>query len=135
MNDLYNKMLEECKIQAKNSYSIYSGYRVAAALLCKDGTIIGGCNIENASFGLTNCAERTAIFRAIATGYKPGDFESIMIYTDRLDSIPYPCGACRQVMNEIMGRDKLVIVINDNLKPLEYTVAELLPGNFDKDSL
>ena len=92
---------------AENAYVPYSQFRVGAALLTKDGDIFQGCNIENASFGLTNCAERTAIFKAISEGHR--DFECLAVYGDTKEPIS-PCGACRQVMVEFFKSDSKVIV-------------------------
>ena len=80
----------------QRAYAPYSGYKVGAALLCADGRVFQGCNIENASFGLTNCAERTAMFKAVSEGTR--EFTAIAIASR--DAAPWPCGACRQVLNE-----------------------------------
>lgn len=93
-----SQIIEEAEEAAGNAYVPYSHFRVGAALLTNDGQIYKGCNIENASFGLTNCAERTAIFKAVSEGYR--DFEMIAVYGDTEQPIS-PCGACRQVIDRI----------------------------------
>jgi len=132
---MLEKMYQIVKDVNKNSYSPYSNYKVSACILCKDGTFISGVNVENASYGLSMCAERTALFKAISMGYKPGDFDKIMIYTNRNDSIPYPCGACLQVISELMGLDKEVIVTNDNHEFIINKVSDMLPFAFKKENL
>ena len=89
----------------------YSTFKVGAALVTRDGTIYHGCNVENASYGLTNCAERTAFFSAIADGRKPGDFVQLAIVGETEGPIS-PCGACRQVILELGGADLQVIRAN-----------------------
>lgn len=110
----------------EQAYAPYSGYRVGAALLCEDGSIITGCNVENASYGLCNCAERTAVFSAIAAG-KSG-FKALAIAASG-DASPMPCGACRQVLAEFCDPGFPVYVAGAN----EYdavTLGELLPHSF-----
>ena len=115
----------------KKSYSPYSGYSVGAAILCKDGSIFTGCNIENASYGATMCAERTALFTAVAAGHR--DFEAIAIVGGKADEadLPYPCGICRQVMSEFCGRDFKIIVAKSEKDFEEHTLGELLPHSFE----
>lgn len=114
----------------KNSYSPYSGYSVGAAILCKDGSIFTGCNIENASYGATMCAERTALFSAVTEGHR--DFEAIAIVGGKENEadIPYPCGICRQVLSEFCGRDFKVIVAKSTDDFEEHTLGSLLPYSF-----
>ena len=128
-------MFEEVKRVNEFSYSPYSKYRVSACLLTNDDKLISGVNVENASYGLTMCAERSTLFKAISTGYKPGDFNKINIYTNRTDSMPYPCGACLQVISELMGLDKEIIVVNDNHEFEIHKVIEMLPYAFKKENL
>ena len=117
-------------IQARTqSYCPYSGYAVGAALLCKDGTIYTGCNIENASFSPTNCAERTAFFKAISEGQR--EFASIAIVGGKSELEEcYPCGVCRQVMAEFCDEDFEVVCgrSSDAYKVLK--LADLLPKSF-----
>ena len=120
----------------KNSYAPYSNYNVGALLLCKSGNTYKGCNIENASYSLTNCAERTALFSAIANGEK--EFDSIFIVGGKNGEITdyaMPCGACRQALSEFCNEDfKVYVGINeDDIK--EYTLNELLPYSFNKSKL
>ncbi|MBM7641858.1 cytidine deaminase [Streptococcus loxodontisalivarius] len=112
---------------SQSAYVPYSKFPVGAALKMSDDHIFKGCNIENASFGLTNCAERTAIFKAISEGRK--DFSEIAIYGETADPIS-PCGACRQVMVEFFEKDTKVTLIAKNGKTVEMTVGELLPYSF-----
>lgn len=120
----------------KNSYAPYSNYNVGAVLLTKNGNVYKGCNIENASYSLTNCAERTALFSAIANGEK--EFEAICIIGGKNGEITdyaMPCGACRQALAEFCNADFQVFVgINENdIK--EYRLGELLPYSFNKSKL
>ncbi|WP_241154221.1 cytidine deaminase [Streptococcus tangpeifui] len=109
------------------SYVPYSHFPVGAAVLTKSGQVFQGCNIENASFGLTNCAERTAIFKAISEGQR--DFCSIAIYGQTNRPIS-PCGACRQVMAEFFDLDCPVTLVSKDGATVEMTVGELLPYSF-----
>ncbi|MCF7816930.1 MAG: cytidine deaminase [Kiritimatiellales bacterium] len=111
----------------ENAYAPYSNYRVGAALLCADGTVFTGCNIENSSYGLTNCAERTAIFSAVAAGQT--DFAAIAIAASG-EPVPFPCGACRQVLSEFCGSGFSVYVQQPG-GPTATTLGELLPHAFD----
>jgi cytidine deaminase len=114
------------------AYAPYSGFAVGAALLALDGRVFIGCNVENAAYGLCNCAERTAFFAAIAAGCRPGEFTHLAVVGDTDQAIA-PCGACRQVMVELGGPD--LIVLQANLRGcLETTTAgELLPRAFTLD--
>lgn len=113
----------------KNSYAPYSNFHVGAALLCKDGTIFKGVNIENASFGATNCAERSALFAAVSNGYKKGDFEAIAIVSDG-ERIAAPCGICRQVFAEWFEKDTPFYLANFK-EQITKTIVELLPMMFE----
>lgn len=120
----------------KNSYAPYSNYNVGAVLLCKNGNTYKGCNIENASYSLTNCAERTALFSAIANGEK--EFDSICIIGGKNGEITdyaMPCGACRQVLAEFCNEDFKVYVGINEADIKEYTLNELLPYSFNKSKL
>ncbi len=114
----------------KNSYSPYSKYRVGAALLAKDGRIFCGCNIENAAYSATVCAERTALFSAVSQGCR--EFEAIAIVggSDSKTDFAYPCGACRQALSEFCGRDFKIIVAKSEKEFKEHTLGELLPESF-----
>lgn len=125
-NPHFRTLLAEAHKAKKNAYSRYSNFQVGAALLAKDGTIITGCNVENASYGLTMCAERTAVFKAVSMGYKPGDFVAIAIAASA-DNFS-PCGACRQVLNEF-GND-MTVIFEFGGKVVTTTLADLLPYTF-----
>ena len=124
------KLSELAKEAMQHSYSPYSGYKVGAALLCGDGSVYQGCNIENASFTPTICAERTAIFKAIYDGHR--DLEAIAICGGKdgvIAGLFPPCGVCRQVMREFCGDDfKVYLVKPDGYETL--TLAQLLPYSF-----
>ena len=113
----------------KRSYSPYSGWAVGAALLCADGRVFQGCNIENASFGLTNCAERTAVFKAVSEGAT--EFTAIAIASEK--TAPWPCGACRQVLNEFAPG--LRVLVTWDGKTDEKSLDELLPCGFGPKEL
>ena len=124
---------ELCKLAIEamaHAYVPYSGYKVGAALLCADGTVYQGCNIENAAYSPTNCAERTAFFKAVYDGHR--DFTAIAVCGGKdgviTGAFP-PCGVCRQVMREFCGEDFLIHLVND--KGYEtVTLAQLLPFGF-----
>jgi cytidine deaminase len=122
------KLIEAAKKVSKNAYVPYSGFHLGAALLTKSGKIFTGCNVENASYGLTNCAERTAIFKAVSEGET--EFTELVIYSDT-DKLFYPCGACRQVISEFSSDLKITIIsLTDEL---ETDIATLLPHGFNLD--
>ncbi len=127
-------LLDEALVARTKAYVPYSRFQVGAALQTRDGTIYHGCNVENASFGLTNCAERTAFFRAIADGHRPGDFAALAVVGDTRGPIA-PCGACRQVISELGGVDLPVILGNLGGEVMATTAGELLPGAFDQQDL
>lgn len=128
MTELETQKLMDCAIKAReNAYSPYSHFAVGAALLCEDGTLYEGCNIENASYGLTNCAERTAIFKAVSEGHIK--FKALAVVADT-EGPCAPCGACRQVMAEF----KIPLIIMGNLMGniKIVTIEELLPFSFSE---
>lgn len=128
MTELEIQKLMDCAIKAReNAYSPYSHFAVGAALLCEDGTLYEGCNIENASYGLTNCAERTAIFKAVSEGHIK--FKALAVVADT-EGPCAPCGACRQVMAEF----KIPLIIMGNLMGniKIVTIEELLPFSFSE---
>ena len=113
----------------KKAYTPYSHFNVGCALELKDGTIIHGANVENASYGLSNCAERSALFSLISQGYDPKDIVSVTIIAN--DSQPVsPCGACRQVMYELVPKDAKIYLTNLKKEVKETSVEELLPYGF-----
>ncbi len=123
------KLLEAAAAAAKKAHAPYSRFQVGSALLHGDGSMTVGCNVENASYGLTNCAERTAVFTAIANGKK--DFVAIAIVASGAQ-MPYPCGACRQVLAEFCKPDLPVYVapMADLKKYEQITLGQLLPKTF-----
>ena len=128
MTELEIQKLMDCAIKAReNAYSPYSHFAVGAVLLCEDGTLYEGCNIENASYGLTNCVERTAIFKAVSEGHIK--FKALAVVADT-EGPCAPCGACRQVMAEF----KIPLIIMGNLMGniKIVTIEELLPFSFSE---
>ena len=122
----YLALLADAHDAKGNAYCRYSNFQVGAAVMAKDGNIIKGCNVENASYGLTMCAERTALFKATSEGYKPGDFVAIAIAASADDFSP--CGACRQVINEF--GDDMIVIFEFGGETVITTLAEILPYNF-----
>jgi len=117
----------------ENAYAPYSNYHVGACALMKDGTTFLGANIENASYGATNCGERSAIFAAYSNGYRADDIEALAIVTDG-DRVGAPCGICRQVLSELLN-DNTPIYLSNGKETLEKTIDELLPMRFTKVDL
>mgnify|MGYP003480151857 FL=1 len=126
------QLIEEAKKAREKAYIPYSRFGVGAALLGADGTIYHGCNIENAAYSMCNCAERTALFSAMAQGVTEFKTLAVVADTDRPVS---PCGACRQVISELCDEDMPVILTNLKGDVLELTVKELLPGAFSPEDL
>ena len=120
-----NHLIEKAKEVSRKAYAPYSNYKVGAALLTKSGKVYTGCNIENSSYGLTNCAERTAVFKAVSEGEM--EFEEMVIYADS-PNLPTPCGACRQVLSEFGSELKITIISNN--EQMETSISELLPLGF-----
>jgi len=129
MSDEFSALAELAKEGASNAYAPYSNFQVGAAIQTSKGVRFSGCNVENASFGVTLCAERNAITTAVATGVKPGEIERVVIYIEH-DQLFSPCGACRQVMSEFMKPDSAVSAINNKGERKDWTMAELLPDSF-----
>lgn len=127
----YRELVEIAIEARERAYAPYSEFYVGAALLCKDGSVYTGCNIENSSFGATNCAERTAFFKAVSEG--AGDFVAIAIVGakqgEELDYCP-PCGICRQVMSEFCDLDKFDVVLSNGYVEKVYKLKEMLPHSF-----
>lgn len=126
------KLIEEAKKAREKAYIPYSRFGVGAALLGADGKIYHGCNIENAAYSMCNCAERTALFSAIAQGVTK--FKTLAVVADTNRPVP-PCGACRQVISELCDQDMPVILTNLKGDVQELTVKELLPGAFSPEDL
>lgn len=123
------QLIEEALIARAAAYAPYSRFEVGAAVLCSDGRVFRGCNVENASYGLCSCAERTALFSAIAAGYAPGDFSALAVVGPSEGPIS-PCGACRQVILELGGADILVIRANLTGSSCVSSASDLLPDAF-----
>ncbi len=126
-----NKLIESAKKARLNAYTPYSKFKVGAAILLKNGKIVTGANIENVSFGLTNCAERTAIFKLISEGYDPKEVIGFSVIGQTKEPIS-PCGACRQVMSEFFSKDLEVVLANLDGKYLVTTLKDLLPYSFEE---
>ncbi|EJR61007.1 cytidine deaminase [Bacillus toyonensis] len=126
------KYIEEANKMLSKAYIPYSKFPVGAALVTKEDKIYTGCNIENASYGLCNCAERTAIFKAVSEGER--DF-SYLVITGETDGPISPCGACRQVIAEFCDPKMRVLLTNVKGDEKEVTVEQLLPGAFTIDDL
>ena len=129
-NELVNVAVEAREL----SYSPYSKFKVGAALLCKDGKVFKGANVENSSYPLCMCAERNAIYNAMMNGYKKSDFVALAIVADT-DEACSPCGACRQVISELFPRDGALYLANLKGAFKETNIEELLPFAFSGDDL
>ena len=129
-NELVKKAIEAREL----SYSPYSKLKVGAALLCKDGKVFVGANVENSSYPLCMCAERNALYNAMMNGYKKSDFVSLAIAADT-DEPCSPCGACRQVISELFPRNGEIILTNLKGDIKTSNVEELLPFAFSGDDL
>ena len=131
------QLVQEALVARENAYAPYSRYQVGAALCTKEGKIYHGCNIENASYGATNCAERTAFFKAVSEGER--DFAAIAIVGGMAGKEPvdyaYPCGICRQVMQEFGGEDLVVIVAKSEKDYLEWRLQQLFPFGFSTEQM
>ena len=127
-------MEESLKRLLKNSYSPYSGFKVASICLMKDGKSFGGVNVENASYGATICAERVAICTATASGYKKGDFSKLYVMCDS-PKISSSCFLCRQTISEFFSRDAEIILYSNDGEKETYTVEDLCPYPFCSNDL
>ena len=123
------QLIQEAFTARLAAYAPYSQFKVGAALLCKDGNLFRGCTVENASYGLCNCAERTALFNAVAAGYRPGDFQVMAVVGATVEPIS-PCGACRQVMLELGGPELAVVLTNLKGDIKMTTAGAQLPDAF-----
>lgn len=129
----YKKLIEEALKARALAYVPYSNFKVGAAIITEDDKIYAGCNIENASYGATNCAERTAIFKAVSEGHKK--IKAIAVVGSDA-KFTYPCGICRQVINEFAESREIpvIIAINEN-EYMVRTLDEILPGPFSQEDL
>lgn len=130
------ELIDRAKKAAEKAYVPYSGYTVGAALLCKNGKVYEGCNIENAAYSPTNCAERTAFFKAVSEGER--EFLKIAVVGGKeLDFKDYfsPCGVCRQVMREFCDDDFTILLGKNSDEYMSVTLSELLPLSFSKENI
>ena len=127
-------MIEKLRMLHKNSYSPYSNFKVSAIAVMKDGCEFAGVNVENASYGATICAERSAILSAISAGYKKGDFKElyVMVANERVGT---PCFMCRQVISELFDKNAIIHCCSTTGEVVNYKVEELCPYPFGEDDL
>ncbi|MCD8511982.1 MAG: cytidine deaminase [Bacillus sp. (in: Bacteria)] len=130
--DFKDELISEAKKAREKAYVPYSKFKVGAALVGEDGTIYHGCNIENAAYSMCNCAERTAIFKAVSEGERR--FKAMAVVADTEGPVS-PCGACRQVISELLQQDTIIYLTNLNGETAEWTVENLLPGAFSPKDL
>jgi len=128
----FDELLLAAKEAYQRAYAPYSKFHVGASALTADGNVVNGCNVENASYGLTICAERNCISHAVVNGQQK--FKLIMIYTEQEKLTP-PCGACRQVIAEFFVQSAQVVAVNHKNQQQIWTVAELLPDAFTPQDL
>ena len=129
-----NELIKKAEEARKLSYSPYSHFAVGAALLCKDGRVFIGTNVENSSYPLCMCAERNALYNAMMNGVKKEDMVALALTADT-DEPCSPCGACRQVISEIFPKDAPIYMANLKGDIKETTIEELLPFAFSSDDL
>ena len=129
-----NELIKKAEEARKLSYSPYSNFAVGAALLCKDGRVFIGTNVENSSYPLCMCAERNALYNAMMNGIKKEDMVALALTADT-DEPCSPCGACRQVISELFPKDAPIYMANLKGDVKETTISELLPFAFSEDAL
>lgn len=123
------KLFAHARAASENAYSPYSGAKVGVCVVDDKGDIYSGCNVENASYSLTQCAERNALVAAINAGVRPGSIHTALIYATGFEVLA-PCGACRQFMNELMADDARVISCHSETEYRSWSMKELLPDPF-----
>lgn len=128
----YDVLVKKAIEARENAYAPYSNFKVGASILTEDGTIYTGCNVENASFGATNCAERTAIFKAVSEGHRK--IKAVAVVGSD-DEYTYPCGICRQVMVEFAHEDFKIIIVKNVNEYIVKDINEILPGAFTIENL
>lgn len=128
----FQELILAAKEARENAYVPYSNFKVGAAVLTDDGEIYKGCNIENASYGATNCAERTAIFKAVSEGHR--SIKAIAVIGSD-ENLTYPCGICRQVIAEFASEDIKIIIAKDENEFIIRSMEDILPGAFTKKDL
>ena len=131
---MQEKLIKAAIDAQKLSYSPYSHFKVGAAILCKDGNIVQGANIENAAYGSAMCGERNAVFGAYCRGYHKNDLVALAITAD-CSPVVTPCGACRQVLSELCNPEMPVYLANNKGEVIITSIKELLPLAFNKESL
>lgn len=124
-----DELLGLARLASERAWSPYSGVKVGAVVVGQEGRRYTGCNVESASFGLTQCAERNALGAAIAGGEKPGSIAALLVYAKGFASLS-PCGACRQVMSELMADDAVITACSDEQPPRTWQIGELFPEPF-----
>ena len=128
MEEEYRQLIKEAKFASLNAYAPYSGFAVGAAVLCANGKIYSGCNVENVSYAATVCAERTAAVKAVSEG--ANKFKALAVYADTEETI-FPCGICRQFLVEFAADDMKIFACNKKDEYEEYSLSDLLPHAFD----
>lgn len=123
------ELLALARLASERAWSPYSGVKVGAVVVGAEGRSYTGCNVESASFGLTQCAERNALGAAIAGGEKPGSMSALLVYANGFARLS-PCGACRQVMSELMAEDAVITACSDEQPPTTWQIGELFPEPF-----
>ncbi len=131
MNTHYKQLIEQAKEAMAYAYAPYSKFKVGAAVLADNGKVYTGCNVENASFGATNCAERTAIFKAVSEGVTKITAVAIVSSSE---AFTYPCGICRQVIGEFM-HEGTIILENETGEIKTYPFTSLMPYHFTQEDL
>ncbi len=129
LEELVGELLTQAREASDRAYAPYSGAQVGASVIDNEGRIHTGCNVENASYGLTQCAERNALAAAVNAGVKKGQLEAILIYATGFDVLA-PCGACRQVMSELMSSSAVVIACHSATDYQSWPLQDLLPHSF-----
>ena len=128
----YKNLVKTALDYRERAYEPYSNFKVGAAALFESGNVYGGCNIENASFGATNCAERTAIFTGVASGETK---IKVIAIAGSTEEYTYPCGICRQVLCEFADGDAAVILVKNEDDYIVKTMEEVMPGAFRKENI
>ena len=128
----YKNLVKTALDYRERAYAPYSNFKVGAAVLFESGNVYGGCNIENASFGATNCAERTAIFTGVASGETK---IKVIAIAGSAEEYTYPCGICRQVLCEFADGDAAVILVKNEDDYIVKTMKEVMPGAFRKENI
>lgn len=128
------ELVDQARVAQGLSYSPYSHFAVGAALLCKNGKVYYGANVENSSYGLSMCAERNAVYHALMEGVSPDDFEALALIGDTPDPIS-PCGACRQVLSEFCSKTMPIYMASESGQIYQSNIEDLLPYAFEGDVL